>query len=105
MDIRVVMAARWSSRWGLMLIASALILCAADGASRSVAADDTSSTARSDELGSAAVEDRYHVKNLHATVLHQLGMDPNRLTYFYAGLNQKLVGVEGAEPIRQVISA
>ncbi|MEX2288144.1 MAG: DUF1501 domain-containing protein [Planctomycetaceae bacterium] len=63
------------------------------------------SVGKTDELGSAAVEDRYHVKNLHATVLHQLGMDPNRLTYFYAGLNQKLVGVEGAEPIRQVISA
>jgi uncharacterized protein (DUF1501 family) len=56
-----------------------------------------------DELGSAAVEDRFHVKNLHATVLQQLGLDPNKLTYFYNGLNQKLVGVEGAEPIRQLI--
>jgi uncharacterized protein (DUF1501 family) len=61
------------------------------------------SVGRTDELGSAAVEDRFHVKNLHATILHQLGMDPNRLTYFYAGLDQKLVGVEGAEPIRQVL--
>ena len=34
---------------------------------------------------------------------HQLGLDPNRLTYFYGGLDQKLVGVEGAEPIRQII--
>jgi hypothetical protein len=61
------------------------------------------SVGRTDELGSAAVEDRLHVKNLHATVLTQLGIDPNRLTYFYGGLNQKLVGVEGAEPIRQVM--
>ena len=33
----------------------------------------------------------------------QLGLDPNKLTYFYSGLDQKLVGVEGAEPIRQII--
>jgi hypothetical protein len=56
-----------------------------------------------DELGSAAVSNRFHVKNLHATVLHQMGFDPNKLTYFYGGLDQKLVGVEGAEPIQQII--
>jgi hypothetical protein len=61
------------------------------------------SVGKTDELGSKAVEDRMHVKHLHATILHQLGMDPNRLSYFFAGLDQKLVGVEGAEPIRQVI--
>ncbi len=61
------------------------------------------SVGRTDELGSAAVENRFHVKNLHATILHQLGLDPNGLNYFYAGLHQKLVGVEGAEPIRQLI--
>ena len=38
------------------------------------------SVGETDELGSAAVEDRFHVKNLHATILHQLGLDPNRLT-------------------------
>ena len=58
---------------------------------------------KTDELGSAAVEDRFHVKNLHATILTQLGLDPNRLSFFYNGLDQKLVGVEGAEPIRQII--
>nr|AEH26463.1 hypothetical protein [uncultured Acidobacteria bacterium A2] len=56
-----------------------------------------------DEIGSAAVEDRLHVKNLHATILNQMGLDPNKLAYFYAGLDQKLVGVEGAEPIRKII--
>ena len=61
------------------------------------------SVGRTDELGGAAVENRFHVKNLHATILHQLGLDPNGLNYFYAGLHQKLVGVEGAEPIRQLI--
>ncbi|MBO0700682.1 MAG: DUF1501 domain-containing protein, partial [Zavarzinella sp.] len=61
------------------------------------------SVGETDELGSAAVKDRYHVKNLHATILTQLGFDPNRLSYFYGGLDQKLVGVEGAEPIKQII--
>jgi hypothetical protein len=57
------------------------------------------SVGATDELASEAVEDRYHVKNLHATILHLMGLDPDRLTYFYGGLDQKLVGVEGAEPI------
>jgi uncharacterized protein DUF1501 len=61
------------------------------------------SVGATDELGNNAVEDRFHVKNLHATVLHQMGLDPNKLTYFYGGLDQKLVGVEGAEPIKQII--
>jgi hypothetical protein len=58
---------------------------------------------KTDELGNHAIEDRFHVKNLHATILHQLGLDPDRLTYFYNGLEQRLVGVEGAEPIRQIM--
>ncbi len=62
------------------------------------------SVGETDELGSAAVTDRFHVKNLHATVLKQMGLDPNKLSYFYNGLDQKLVGVEGAEPIQQVIA-
>ena len=57
-----------------------------------------------DELGSRAVDNPLHVKNLHATVLHQLGLDPNRLAYFYSGLDQKLVGVEHVEPIREIIA-
>jgi hypothetical protein len=61
------------------------------------------SVGATDELGSAAVEDRFHVKNLHATILTQLGLDPNRLSYFYSGLDQKLVGVEPVEPIRKLL--
>jgi hypothetical protein len=62
------------------------------------------SVGRTDELGSKAVEDRFHVKNLHATILDRLGLDPNGLSFFYNGLDEKLVGVEGAEPIRQVLA-
>jgi hypothetical protein len=62
------------------------------------------SVGETDELGGTAVKDRFHVKNLHATVLSQMGFDPNDLSYFYGGLNQKLVGVEGADPIEQIIA-
>ena len=61
------------------------------------------SVGQTDEIGSKAVENRFHVKNLHSTILTQLGFDPNKLTYFYRGLDQRLVGVEGAEPIKQII--
>jgi hypothetical protein len=62
------------------------------------------SVGETDELGAQAVTDRFHVKNLHATILQQLGFDPNKLAYFYNGLDQKLVGVEGAEPITKIIA-
>jgi hypothetical protein len=61
------------------------------------------SVGTTDELGSAAVEHPFHVKHLHATILHQMGIDPNRLAYFYGGLDQKLVGVEEVKPISQII--
>jgi hypothetical protein len=62
------------------------------------------SVGQTDELGAAAVEDRFGVKHMHATVLNQLGFDPEALSYFYAGLNETLVGVEGAAPIHQIIA-
>jgi hypothetical protein len=62
------------------------------------------SVGKTDELGAKAVEKRMHVKRIHATILNQLGLDPNRLSYFYGGLDQRLVGVEGAKPIRELIS-
>ena len=62
------------------------------------------SVGSTDELGYRAVDKPFHVKHLHATMLNQLGLEPDRLTYFYGGLDQKLVGVEGAEPIREIMS-
>ena len=62
------------------------------------------SVGETDELGSMAVVDRFHVRRLHATILHLLGLDPNDLTYFHGGLDKSLVGVEGADPIEQVIA-
>ena len=62
------------------------------------------SVGETDELGAAAIADRFHVKHLHATVLERMGLDPNNLSYFYGGLNQKLVGVEGADPMSKIMS-
>lgn len=62
------------------------------------------SVGATDELGSAAVESPFHVKYVHATILNQMGLDPNKLAYFYGGLDQKLVGVEHVDPIKQIIS-
>ncbi len=62
------------------------------------------SVGTTDELGSKAVDDVLEVKHLHATILHQMGIDPNRLSYYFGGLDNKLVGVEGAEPIWKIVS-
>ena len=62
------------------------------------------SLGKTDELGARAIEKRMHVKRIHATILQQLGLDPNRLSYFYGGLDQRLVGVEGAKPIEELIA-
>lgn len=62
------------------------------------------SVGQTDELGAAAVENRFHVKRLHATILSLMGLDPNGLTFFHGGLDESLVGVEGAEPIREVMA-
>ena len=48
-----------------------------------------------DELGFKAVEDPFHVSDLHATILHLMGLDHTKLTYFYQGLEQKLTGTRG----------
>jgi hypothetical protein len=50
----------------------------------------------SDELGMNAVEKPVHVHDLHATILHLLGLDHERLTYRYAGRDFRLTDVHGA---------
>jgi hypothetical protein len=49
-----------------------------------------------DELGFNATVDRYHVRDLHATILHLLGLDHQRLSYRFQGLDMRLTGVEPA---------
>lgn len=62
------------------------------------------SLGQTDELGSRAVEHPVQVKDLHATILYLMGLNPNLLTYLHAGLDKKLVGVEGADPLYEIIA-
>jgi len=48
-----------------------------------------------DEFGFQAVEDKVHVHDLHATMLHLLGLDHEKLTYRYSGRDFRLTDVEG----------
>ena len=48
-----------------------------------------------DEFGYHAVEDRMHIHDLHATVLHILGLDHKQLTYFHGGRDFRLTDVAG----------
>jgi len=57
-----------------------------------------------DEVGEAAEVNRHHLRDLHATILHLMGFDHERLTYFHGGLNQKLTGVLEAQPIRGILA-
>ncbi len=56
----------------------------------------------SDEIGYKAAVDRVHLNDLHATILHLLGMDHTRLTYRYNGRNFRLTDVAG-EVIRPIL--
>ncbi|MEI2651710.1 MAG: DUF1501 domain-containing protein [Microthrixaceae bacterium] len=57
-----------------------------------------------DELGHEAAVDRHHIRDLHATLLHLMGFDHHKLSYFHGGLDQKLTGVVDAEVIRRILA-
>ena len=48
-----------------------------------------------DEFGCSAVENRMHVHDLHATILHLMGLDHTKLTYRYSGRDYRLTDVHG----------
>lgn len=56
-----------------------------------------------DDLGYAAVENITTVHDLHATMLNQLGIEPDQFTVKFQGLDAKLIGVEGARVITEVL--
>jgi hypothetical protein len=56
-----------------------------------------------DEFGFAAVENRVHVHDLHATILHLLGFDHERLTYRFQGRDYRLTDVHG-EVVRELLA-
>ena len=56
-----------------------------------------------DEFGYAAVENKVHVHDLHATILHLLGLNHEQLTYHHLGRNFRLTDVEG-RVVKEILS-
>jgi hypothetical protein len=56
-----------------------------------------------DELGRNAVETVHHVKDLHCTILHLLGLDDNKLTYFHEG-RYKQLSQTGGSVIKELLA-
>ncbi len=56
-----------------------------------------------DEIGWKAVENRVHWHDFHATVLHLLGIDHQRLTYYHNGIRRRLTNVHG-EVVRGILA-
>ena len=57
-----------------------------------------------DELGYHAMENVVHVRDLHATMLHLLGIRHQRFSYPFQGLDMKLTGVEPARVLEEVLA-
>ncbi len=58
---------------------------------------------KTDEMSYNIVENPVHVHDLHATILHQLGIDHLKLAFEYQGLDQRLTGVEPAKVVTDVL--
>ncbi len=56
-----------------------------------------------DEFGYYAVDKRMHIHDLHATILHLMGLDHTKLTYFYGGRSFRLTDVHG-QVAREIIA-
>ena len=57
----------------------------------------------SDAYGYFAIENKVHFHDLHATILHQMGLDHTKLTYQYAGRNFRLTDVHG-EIVKEILT-
>ncbi len=57
-----------------------------------------------DDFSYNVVENPVHVNDLNATILHCLGIDNERLTFKFQGLDQRLTGVENARPVQAVLA-
>ena len=59
---------------------------------------------KTDDFSYNVVENPVHVRDLHATMLHLLGVDHRGLTFPFQGLDQKLTGVENSRVVEEIIS-
>jgi len=57
-----------------------------------------------DEMSYNIVKDPVHIRDLHATILHTMGFDPERLTFKFQGLDQRLIGVEPARVVKEIFT-
>jgi arylsulfatase A-like enzyme len=57
-----------------------------------------------DEFGFGAIENPVHVHDIHATILHQLGIDHEKLTFRSQGLDFRLTGVDPAKVIKPIVA-
>jgi uncharacterized protein (DUF1501 family) len=58
-----------------------------------------------DEFGYNVVQDKVTIRDLQATILHQMGIDAHRFSYPYLGLNQRLIGpTEEAQLVKEILS-
>lgn len=57
-----------------------------------------------DELGYNSVDNIVHIRDLHATMLHLLGINHDRFTVQHQGLDARLTGVEKAKVVKEIVS-
>ncbi len=58
----------------------------------------------SDEVGYKAAVNKVHVRDFHATLLALLGIDHEKLTYRFQGLDQRLTGVESSRVVKEIFA-
>lgn len=59
---------------------------------------------QTDDFSYNIVRDPVHIRDLNATILHCMGIDHRRLTYSFQGLDQRLTGVEEANPVKGILT-
>ena len=57
-----------------------------------------------DDLGHKAAVNKVSVRDFHATLLHALGLDHEKLIFPFQGLDQRLTGVEKARVVKEVFA-
>ena len=55
-----------------------------------------------DDIGLRAIDTPYHFRDIHTTILHQLGFDQDELTYPHLGRNERLTQIHG-KVIREIV--
>ena len=62
------------------------------------------STEKRDDFSYNIVRDPVHIRDFHATILHQLGYDHQRFSFKYQGLDARLTGVLPSRVIQEIIT-